>query len=320
MSISMFKKLAADPMAQTIMPEDRKGQQEHDVLASMAGASTPASAGRMGLYDQPMFAGKPKPEAQAAVDARQADISRQETARAGDSVGVMAPGFTPKQAPAETFINEVTDPANAPTPTWGVKPKPQELGMWDKAKAWGNSGDTLGMNNWQLGAAGVGAGVGAYALYKLLSDKKQSKTAGLASVGKAIEKHVLPSGLARKLEAKLTAGRQGPNSTVTKPAGLVESVAGVAGRNPWKTNLAATAAPVAAVGAHFGAKKVYGPGGAGADAPKEEPGMWDKANTPAADGVTKGWSPLQVAGGVGAAGLGAYALYKLLNNDDGEVS
>jgi len=195
--------------------------------------------------------------------------------------------------------------------------------MWDKFKNMATSGDTLGMNNWQLGAAGLGLGVGAYALYKLLADKKHQKTAGWASfagAARAVEKHALPSGLARKLEAKLTAGRQGPNSTVTKPAGMIESVAGVAGRSPWTTNLAAAASPFAIIGAHAGAKKIYGPGSDTSTTPAAEPSMWDRATAPAADGITKGWSPMQVAGGVGAAGLGAYALYKLLNSDDGDAS
>jgi len=195
MSLSMFKKLAADPMAPTITQLDHDNQASYDAEKFRNGTVSLSGAVRRENEARPLFTGKSDPASQAAVDATQASISKRESNRANDSVGVMAPGFVPKPTPAARFVAENSNPANIPTPAWGVKPDPSrlikwytpeqsgrvthdepapaELSAWDKAKAWGNSGDTFGMNNWQLGAAGLGLGAGAYALYKLLnkSDK-----------------------------------------------------------------------------------------------------------------------------------------------------
>jgi hypothetical protein len=169
-----------------------------------------------------------------------------------------------------------------------------------------------------LGTAG-GLGLGAYALYKLLGKKKepQEKTAAaFMEFGKNV---LMPSrwarGIANKLEqSRLTKGTPGMGGPAP---GLTERAARTLGRNPWKTNLGAAAVGAAGYGA---AKSLGGTPGEPPPATGAQPKWWDNVSSPTwwnTDNATiGGFKPWQAAAGVGGLGLGAYALYKLLNSND----
>jgi hypothetical protein len=234
-----------------------------------------------------------------------------------------------------------TDPVNPPVnpapPTAPVNPpvEPQRS-TWDSVKDFANQKNFTGLNNWQTGAAGLGLGIGAYTLYKMLSKKKQKKTAShvlhsmlrkeAGAWGSTVNfvKKLLPSTWAGGAAKKLEAGRikAAPIATTPKPAGVGERSLKAMGDNPVKTNLAVAAAPGVAYGAHKGMQAVYGPN---ADDKKiiedaKKPGLTDNLTSGAWWNTENknigGFKPWQAAAGIGAAGIGAYALAKLLRGDD----
>jgi len=205
-------------------------------------------------------------------------------------------------------------------------------GAWQDTKDWANKPNFTGLNNWQTGAAGLGLGVGAYALYKMLGKKKkQRKTASHvlhsmlrkeAGFGRFLAKWFTPKGLAGAAAKRLEAGRFkaapiAPIATSPKPAGFGERSLDAMGKTHW-TNAAPPLAAGAGYVAHKGLQSAYGPNAADkqilADAAVGGPtsgAWWNTDNRHI--GSLKPW---QAAAGIGAAGIGAYALAKLLHGDD----
>lgn len=226
-------------------------------------------------------------------------------ARGAASTGVLAPKpLANYDSPAaENFLNQVSVPADAPN-----SPIDPNQSMVTKAhnfmkRPLSGVGGTLGDLTSPYAMAGAaGLGLGAYALYKLLN-KKQKKTAAVLgpvmNAVKAVKNKVVNAGKAVAAPIK-----NNPIKSTAVAAGTAGVGAGLAAR-PAVDGALKASEPTAGDKVK---KVIDNPGQAASDA-------WEWAKKPLyGDHVMA--SPVGIAGGAAALGLGAYALRKLLSKDD----
>jgi hypothetical protein len=252
-----------------------------------------------------LLAGELHPERDVALPqeglAREMAVKDVIARQADENAAVLKPQTVPVQTPSglDTFMDWTTSP------------------MWRGAPSWVNP----------IKAAGTGAGL--YLLYRLLKDKKpQTKTAGMPKVRPTAPKPRLGSRPAAKPAPAAPAA----------PAPAAPAAPAAAAKPSWLTGRGAAAAGGAVVGAGgLGAAQAYDryddrktqekidqavkakmEGTAvertAAGAKDMAGNAWNWANSPIVEGAPSWATPLTAGG----AGIGLYALYRLLKGKDEE--